>query len=62
MRPSPSLSPFGSTCAFAKPIRYDDDEGMMMADANIKKVTSIAVITNLADLISFDPLANINTQ
>jgi hypothetical protein len=61
MRPSPSLSPFGSTCAFAEPIRYDD-EGVMMADANIKKVTSIAVITNLADLISFGSLANINTQ
>jgi hypothetical protein len=62
MRPSLSSSPFGSACAFAEPIRYDVDEGMMMADANIKKVTNIAVITNLADLISFDLLANINTQ
>jgi hypothetical protein len=33
-----------------------------MADAKIKKVTSIAVITNLADLISFGSLVNINTQ
>ena len=38
------------------------NEGIMMAEANIKKVTSKAVITNLVDLNSFDPLANFNTH